>query len=124
MRIHRDRVGEIPVLTVTGRLGSRGAHELEKALIEVEPPPGCGLVLDLAGVDYMSSTALAALQAMDLFLRGSGGRLVMCHVDEAVRVGLELAGLVDLVEFAPSRDEAIAMAAAPTSPSPSDGIQE
>lgn len=108
------------MLTVAGRLGSHGAHELEKALIDVEPPPGCGLVLDLAGVDYMSSTALAALQAMDLFLRGTGGRLVMCHVDEAVRVGLELAGLIDLVEFAPTRAEAIARAASPVSPPSAD----
>jgi anti-anti-sigma factor len=120
VRIQRDRVGDVPVLVVAGRLGSHGAHELERALIEVEPPAGCGVVLDLAGVDYMSSTALAALQAMDLFLRLSGGRLVLCHVDDAVRVGLELAGLVDLVEFAPTRDEAVVRASPPLPHPPSD----
>ena len=112
VRIAQERDGHVPVFVVRGRLGSHGARRLEEALIEVEPPPGCGLVLDLAGVDYMSSTALAALHAMDLFLRESGARLVLCHVDDAVRVGLELSGLADLVEFAPSREAAVAKATA------------
>lgn len=111
VEITRDDAPGVPVLAVKGRLGNQAAPALAEALEGALPAAARGLVLDLGGVDYISSPALRSLRAAAERLRDTGRRLVLCHVEEPVGIGLDLAGVSELVDLAASREQAITAAA-------------
>jgi anti-anti-sigma factor len=94
------------VLAVAGRVSHASADHLRAALeVAIAREPG-GLVLDLSGMDYLSSAGLLAIESASAQLARTGATLVLCDVSEAVRVTLDLAGL-DLGRLiAPSREDA------------------
>jgi anti-anti-sigma factor len=111
--------GGVPVVTVHGRLGSAAAPACADTLARTVEGTERDLVLNLSGVDYISSPALRVIADTIGRLHASGRRLVLCHLDEAVRIGLELAGLMDRVTVAATLGEAVALVlAARDSPVP------
>jgi anti-anti-sigma factor len=79
------------VLFLEGRLGRATAAELRTALEQVRGGAG-DLVIDLAGVDYLSS---AAIKVFEEILAGHGRQLTFRAPSPAARMSLELAGLSD-----------------------------
>ena len=69
------------------------------------------LVLDLEGVDYVSSAGLLALDAVLGRVHVSQAQLVLCGVTEPVRVAFELAGLLEHFLVVMTRAEAVSLAA-------------
>ena len=62
MEIREELVeGDIVVVVVVGRLDPVTASQLEPPLLAAAEPPTRGLVLDLGGVDYVSSAGLRVL---------------------------------------------------------------
>jgi anti-anti-sigma factor len=108
--IERHCEAGVVVLVVRGRLGSRGTEALAEALAG-EVSSGGNLVLDLTGVDYVSSPALRALRSEADRRRAAGSRVLVCGVGEAVRAGLELAGLTAGLAVVATRERAVAEAA-------------
>jgi anti-anti-sigma factor len=82
---------------VGGRLGKAGAVDFREALAAALAP-GRHLQLDLGGVDYISSAGLAVLQDAAARVHAAGGRLVLTHTSEAVRLALRLAGPIRYLE--------------------------
>jgi anti-anti-sigma factor len=87
----------IPVLFVEGRLGHDAAAALEAA---AQPSPNgvSDLVIDLSGVDYISSAALKVFQSIGDRQSQNGGRLRLRAPSVAARFALELSGLLDLID--------------------------
>jgi stage II sporulation protein AA (anti-sigma F factor antagonist) len=110
LRIVEHRYRDVLVLELAGRVGAASAGLLSKALAKAFRR-GDRVVMDLSGVDYVSSAGLHALElAADPGSR-NGGRartLVLCAVPEPVRVALDLAGLLPHLQIEPSRDLAVA----------------
>ena len=99
-RLHTKTAVEagIPVLFVEGRVSHAESAELEAAVGQ-HPPDGAGnVVIDLSGVDYISSAALKVFQALAERQVEKGGRLRLRAPSVAARLALELAGLLALVE--------------------------
>ena len=88
-----------PVLFVEGRLGHAGAADLETALLQ-QSPGAANLVIDLSGVDYVSSAALKVFEAIADRQSQKGGRLVLRAPSVAARLSLELSGLLSLADSA------------------------
>jgi anti-anti-sigma factor len=81
-----------PVLVVEGRLGHHSAGELEKTLLEHSTNGESTLVVDLSGVDYMSSAALKVFRSI------ADTRSIRLRAPSlAARFALELSGLLELV---------------------------
>ncbi len=98
-RLHTKAVVEngSRVLFVEGRLGHAAAAELE-AVTGQQPAAGANLILDLSGVDYLSSAALKVLEALAGRQSQRGGRLLLRAPSIAARLALELSGLMALVD--------------------------
>jgi anti-anti-sigma factor len=102
-----DREG-VTVFAPTGRLGTLSSGELIDTLASAIEAGVRRIVLDLSGVDYLSSAGLLALHALLGRLAGAGGDLVLCGLAPPVRISFELSGfLPDYVEE-PSLDRAVA----------------
>jgi len=106
LRLTPERIAGVLVLAAAGRVSHASADHLRAALDEaIAQEPG-GLVLDLSGVDYLSSAGLMAMESASSRLAHTGGTLVLCNVSEPVRVTLDLAGLDAGLRIAPSREDA------------------
>ena len=88
----------VPVLFVEGRLGHQAAAELERSLLEATSKEVAKIVIDLSGVDYLSSAALKVFQSIAHRQSPHGGGLRLRAPSVAARYALELAGLVELID--------------------------
>lgn len=107
LRVEPDRSSGVSILTVAGRVSHRTAPDLETALALATGTPGGGVVLDLSGVDYISSPGLRAVEAAAARMSASGRGLVVCGLRDAVSVAFDLAGLTGTVAIEESRAQAI-----------------
>jgi anti-anti-sigma factor len=107
LEIVRDAVDNVLILTIAGRIGSAAAPALARALEDARTTAPA-VIVDLAGVDYISGPGLSVLQS------SVNGATVLCCLTEPVRIALELAGLTGELSIEPSRAAAIARLHSPT----------
>ena len=112
LRVAQERAESVIVLTVSGRVSSLTAGQLEAALDSALGESGHGVVLDLSDVDYISSPGLRAVEKTSTLLAAAGRRLVVCGLTDAVRLALSLAGLESSLAVEVSREAAVRMARA------------
>jgi anti-anti-sigma factor len=110
LKIEHDETEGVRVLTATGRVSSLTVAELEKALGAGGVGPIRGLVLDLSGVDYISSQGIRVLASTATALAEAGRPFVVCGVRDPVGVAFALAGLEPTLAIEPSREAALARA--------------
>ena len=120
LRIEEELSGGVIVVTLTGRLGAASALPFAAALTEAISRGNARMVIDLQGVDYISSAGLAALAAAAGLCVRSQGTLVLCGLSDPVRIALDLGGLLSELAVEPSREQAIVRVAAPSGSSPLD----
>jgi len=90
-----------PVLFLEGRLDHARAPELREVaarLLTGSPD----LIVDLSGVDYLSSAALKIFETLAGEQSQRGGRLTLRAPSIAAQLALELSGLLALVDSAHS----------------------
>jgi len=97
------------VLSLAGRLGAASAVRVDAAVAEAVGRGDARLVIDLAGVDYVSSAGLHALAAAAGLCARARGALALCGLADPVRIAWDLGGLRPDLPIGPSRDQAIAL---------------
>ena len=80
-----------------GHVDSNSAPRLE-AELNARLDGITSLILDFAGVDYISSAGLRVILAMDQLMAGRGGSLKLIHVGEAVLSILDMTGFLDIID--------------------------
>jgi anti-anti-sigma factor len=91
----------IAILTLAGRVGVDEAGHLEAAIAAVARRQRSRLLLDLTGVDYLSSAGLAVLDRAATTFAARNGTLVLAGASEPVLFALELGGLLAKVRVVP-----------------------
>jgi anti-anti-sigma factor len=108
MHITSTTVDQAVILAVTGDIDadsfSQVVHEADRHL-EVGQ---VRLVLDLSGVNYISSAGLVALQTIAGRASARGGKLVLCAVNSRVRQVFEMSGFHQLLAIFPDQVAALA----------------
>ena len=108
LRIVEERLDGVIVLALVGRVGAASAVSLDAAVARIVGGGDARLVIDLAGVDYVSSAGLNALTAAAALCVRAGGALALCGLAEPVRIALDLGGLLQTMPIEASRDQALA----------------
>jgi anti-anti-sigma factor len=107
MDISTTEVSNVTVVTVSGRVDSATAPELETALKQLVDSDKNRLVLDLAGVDYMSSAGLRAMVSTLKSVKRGNGDLRLANPSSRVAEVLRLAGLTSIFSIYASQSEAV-----------------
>lgn len=107
MNIETRELKHVSVVTVSGRVDSATAPDLQKALQDLLDSGRNQLVLELKGVDYMSSAGLRALVSMQKAAKKNGGTLRLAQLSARVTEVLELAGLAPVFDIYPDVVEAV-----------------
>ena len=100
---------DITLTEVMGRIDSMSANDFGAALIEQIDAGNIRLVLDLSGVDYMSSAGLREIVgALKKVKKVAGsGDLRLAQPSERVREVLEMSGLDTIFQIFRSQDDAV-----------------
>jgi len=93
MQISSRELKRVNVVTVSGRVDSASAPEMEKSLQSLLDHRRNQIVVELADVEYMSSAGLRALVSALKAAKKGGGDLVIARPSTRVREVIELAGL-------------------------------
>lgn len=117
LHIVEERRQGVLVLALAGRLGAASAVRIESAVAEAVGRGDARLVIDLAGVDYVSSAGLHALAAAAGLCASARGGVALCGLADPVRIAWDLGGLLPDLPIEPSRDQAIALVATSSPPS-------
>lgn len=95
MNVEKVCNGNEMTLCVNGRLDTTTAPSLETAVMEVVA--GCeSLVLDLAGLEYISSAGLRVILKTQKIMMSKGGMKVQ-HVNETIMEIFEITGFTDIL---------------------------
>lgn len=98
-RVTVGRRGEVDVLELAGRLDAGNAPQAEQALRGLLESGTKRLLMDLRGLDYISSAGLQVLLLAARRLEASGGRLALCGAGEAGEYVLEVLKVVGFASF-------------------------
>ena len=93
MEISTKEMKRVSLVTVSGRVDSATAPDFDKALQTLIQANRNQIVVDLKGVDYMSSAGIRALVSGLKAAKGGGGDLCIAQPSTRVRDVLDLAGL-------------------------------
>ena len=94
MTIAKETSGNTLTVRLAGRLDTITSPDLEQALSDLAGV--AHLVLDFAGISYISSAGLRVLLALQKNM-GRQGDMVVRHVDPMVMEVLEMSGFVDIL---------------------------
>jgi anti-anti-sigma factor len=110
MEVREEQVDGVTALAVMGRLDSHTAPEFGSRLEAIVAKPRNGLVVDFAGLEYLSSAGFRVLLVAAKRADHVGSRLVLCGLSANVRQLFDLGGFLDLFTVVASRDDAFAAA--------------
>jgi anti-sigma B factor antagonist len=108
--LEHDPIDTGHLISVTGELDIAATPELSTVLLIAAGSPGSLVVLDLAGVEFIDSTALGTLLKAGNEIEAAGKRLRIVCAEGPVRRLLEMTNLTNRFQLCPTRDDAFATA--------------
>jgi len=106
MSVRFETEGTTLVATLEGRLDTTNAPATEAELLK---RLGTGaVVLDLAGLNYISSAGLRVVLVVAKRLKPTGRRFVLAGLPPHIREVFEVSGFLSILEVAADRAEALA----------------
>ena len=98
LQINKEAAGEMLTVYLIGDLNVKTSpyleEELKKSIDGVKE-----LILDFAGVEYISSAGLRVLLAMEKTMRRQNGKMKLLHVNPAVKEIIRLAGFLQVMNI-------------------------
>lgn len=100
MEISQTHYKHCDLIKVTGRIDSYTAPQLADAFTKITDEGRFKIVLDMSGLEFMSSAGLRALiNTQKVCKRYNRGELVLAGIPENVRAALDLAGFIPLFKI-------------------------
>ncbi len=107
MQITEDKREQVTILMVEGRIDSITSGTLEKKILEVMSSGEKNMVINFAGVDYISSAGLRVLLMAAKKSSARGGKLVLAVLGANVQEVFDIAGFIGIFTIVPSQEEAV-----------------
>jgi anti-anti-sigma factor len=105
----RDRTeGDVRVVELLGRLDETAAADADRALLERVKAGAPRLLLDLSGVEYVSSSGLGVLLMLNRAVKKQRGALKLCGLNPFVAEVFEVGNFHQLFETHPDLATALA----------------
>ena len=107
MKISHDERDGVAVIRFEGNLDTNTAPEAQDTLDGLVAGGTTKVLVDFEALDYISSAGLRVLLATAKKLRGSGGNLRLCSLNETVAEVFEISGFSTIFAVFPSEAEAL-----------------
>jgi anti-sigma B factor antagonist len=98
---------DMTILKLRGSLSCEGLDEVEREFAHATHRPGARVVVDLTGVDIVTTPALSMFIAAATEARNTGGRLVFTESTPPVKDILKRLRLTSVLKTVPGLEDAI-----------------
>lgn len=105
--VARSQEGGVSVLSLNGYLDAYTAPQFEKAIQEEYDLTHYRIIVDCAGLTYISSAGLGVFMSFIEDVREHDGDIKICSVVPTVYEVFEILGFPELFEIVPARADAI-----------------
>ncbi len=107
MSLTREKSGDVLVVAASGQINSANAAEIERSLLQWLEEAETKWVLDMSGVEYISSAGLRVVLLVAKRLKQNGGHLVLCSLQPHVKEVFDISGFLAILDVAETRESAI-----------------
>ena len=107
MEIEVEEKGDVIVVRVEGRLDAASSPQLETKINSIIDQGHFKLIMNLSGVEYLSSAGMRLLLSVSKKLKHLEGKLVACSVSDEVMEVIKMAGFQQVIQFYLSEDESL-----------------
>jgi anti-anti-sigma factor len=108
MDLTQEVHGRVVLLIARGRLDGKSSGEFNARLTESLGADETRLVLDLSGVDYLSSAGLRVLLVASKRIKAASGMMALCSIQPSIREILAITEFDRVLDIHADRAEAIA----------------
>lgn len=112
MQIEPRDVGDVRVVALTGDLDGKSAPAAQERLLPLIPPSG-NVLLDLSGVEYMSSAGLRMMLLVYRHAQSVSSRIALVGLSEDIQDTMSATGFLDFFVLSDSVDAGVQALAAP-----------
>ncbi len=102
-----EEKGDIVVVRVKGRLDAASSPQLEKKVNSIIESGHFKLLLNFAGIDYLSSAGMRLMLSISKKLKHLEGKVVACSLNDDVLEVIKMAGFNQVLEIYSSEEEAL-----------------
>ncbi|HUU75635.1 MAG TPA: STAS domain-containing protein [Methanoregulaceae archaeon] len=107
LRIDERESGNVTVVSLMGRMDASSSPEAEAGMSRLISSGSRRVVVDMSGLDYISSAGLRVMLASLKKLRNDGGQLVLVGLKPEIRKIFEIAGFHRIFTIYPTADQAL-----------------
>jgi len=107
MKIERDIRSGVICLVLSGRFDEFAVSEAEKAFAETVNADHVRVVLDLSGVEYVTSSGLRTILMLNRAVQNRAGALRLCGLTPFVAQVFDVSNFTSVFEIHPSIDTAL-----------------
>ena len=111
LEIKQDRIADVVVVAVAGRVDHANADQFRAEFWPSLASCAVGgdrLILDLAGLEYISSAGLRVLMLASRDVKARDGQMVVCGLQPIVREIFEISRFNVVMHVLPDRNAALA----------------
>jgi anti-anti-sigma factor len=108
MEITEARRGSFLVVSPSGRMDSATSPQFDRYMSAVIDRGDIAIVVDMAGLEYISSTGLSVFLSSAKKIRRNDGRMALTGLNSRIRLAFEMSGFLRLFPVYPSVDAALA----------------
>ena len=108
MKIGVERQGGALIATAEGRIDGINASDFEQALRNAIGDDDMAVVVDLAGLSYISSAGLRAVLLIAKMLSQRSAKFGICSLTDPIREVFEISGFDKIVSIYDTREAAVA----------------
>ena len=107
MEVTEKKQNGISILGLLGRLDSNTSLDFEKKLFEVIEDGNKSVIVDFAGLDYISSAGIRVMLKTTKDLKRIEGNIVLCALQDYVREVFDIAGFDGYLNIEKNLDDAM-----------------
>jgi len=107
MEIEEKSVGDVAILTLNGRLDAYSSNDVERRINALIDDDCVRIVVNLDGVEYISSSGLRVMLASLKRLKKEEGDLKLACLKPYVKEVFDIAGFTQLFEIYDREEEAV-----------------
>ncbi len=107
MQISEEKVNDVTVVSLKGRLDASTSGALESVLNGLAAQKDAKVLVDAAALEYISSAGLRVLLAAAKQFKKVQGRIALCALSANVKQVFEISGFTSIFAIYPGRAEGV-----------------
>lgn len=107
MKINETKSDNVVILELVGRLDSTSLGQIENRLPDLIESGERNILLDFSGLDYINSAGLRVLILAGKQLKRTGGKIVLCSMQDYIKEVFDISGFSNYFSIIPSQQKAL-----------------